>query len=159
MPGYEDYEVSNFGRVRRSAKTPYYCFGVLKSTKQRCQYGYPLVKLNRKKVHVHKIVMRAFFGDPPPGHEINHKDGNKENPHLDNLEYVTRQQNTQHAYDSGLISRSGELNGRSKLSEQHVKEIRKLLSQGAKYKVIQGKFNISNTCVWAIKQKVNWKHL
>ena len=54
---------------------------------------------------VHQLVCLAFNGPPPNDglkYEPNHKDGNKLNNNKDNLEWVTRKQNVQHAVDSGL---------------------------------------------------------
>ena len=46
--------------------------------------------------------MLTFIGQYPKGKQINHKDTNKQNNRLDNLEYCTPKENTQHAYDNGL---------------------------------------------------------
>ena len=46
---------------------------------------------------VHRLVAEAFLG--PSDLSINHKDGVKDNNHIDNLEYVTRSENTLHAYN------------------------------------------------------------
>lgn len=49
-------------------------------------------------MRVHRLVARAFLGAPPSVHhdQVNHKDGNRENNHVDNLEYVTPAQNQIH---------------------------------------------------------------
>lgn len=48
----------------------------------------------RKTINVHRLIMYAFFGISKL--EVNHKDGNKENNHIDNLEYVTTKENCIH---------------------------------------------------------------
>ena len=50
---------------------------------------------------VHRLIMLAFVG-PQNGMQINHKDGNKSNNQLSNLEYVTQEENRTHALDNGL---------------------------------------------------------
>lgn len=51
---------------------------------------------------VHCLVAKVFLGNRPEGMDVNHKDGNKLNNNCDNLEYCTRSQNIQHAYNTGL---------------------------------------------------------
>ena len=56
---------------------------------------------------VHRLVLLAFIGEHPEGKNIvNHKDGDKTNNSLENLEWVTSQENTQHAVDTGLLHSS-----------------------------------------------------
>lgn len=52
----------------------------------------------RKVLRVHSLVMLAFVGPRPEGKEVNHKDGNKGNNSLDNLEYVTKSENVRHSF-------------------------------------------------------------
>jgi len=94
--GWEDsYEVSDQGRVRRSGSS---------SIRKLSSKGpvYPLVRLWRggkgKTVAVHRLVATAFLGPCPVGHDVNHKDGNKTNAALSNLEYLTRSENIEHSY-------------------------------------------------------------
>lgn len=56
---------------------------------------------------VHKLVCISFHGKPPEdgkSYEPNHKDGNKHNNSSNNLEWITRKENIQHAFDSGLCT-------------------------------------------------------
>lgn len=85
-------------------------------------WGYHLVSLFRdgkpysKKVHT--LVAECFLGPRPDGYDINHKNGIKTDNRLENLEYCTRAQNTQHAYNLGLAKGvRGEHHGNSKLSD------------------------------------------
>lgn len=63
--------------------------------------GYASVTLckngKQKQIRIHKLVMQAFAVRPSPAHEVNHKDGNKANPMLENLEYVTHSENALHS--------------------------------------------------------------
>lgn len=107
IPEYEGlYQVSSFGRVkslhRKSITSGGWCQSIhgkiLKP--QKCSNGYlffPLCKNN--KVHqilAHRLVMKTFVGESEL--EVNHKDGNKENNYLLNLEYTTHHKNQLHSY-------------------------------------------------------------
>lgn len=103
VKGYEGlYEVSDLGRVR-TVKT-----GKIKSP---CisNAGYYMVNLHKNgKANlktVHRIVITAFEG--PSKLHTNHKDGDKLNNRLDNLEYVTHRENVLHAYKTRLREPSG----------------------------------------------------
>ena|SRR2546426_1111123 len=99
-PGFEHlYEVSNAGRVRRSAPgQDTYPGRVLKGTTQD---GYRLVKLCDGKAHtrqvpVHRLVAAAFIPNPESKPEVNHRDTNKQNNAASNLEWATGEENQAH---------------------------------------------------------------
>lgn len=56
--------------------------------------------------YVHRLVVEAFIGGIPAGLEVNHISGQKVDNCLENLEVVTHAMNTQHAWDTGLRSRT-----------------------------------------------------
>lgn len=111
IKGYETlYEVSNYGnvkslsRVKKNHSKLQIIHGkTLKPEKTRL--GYLRVGLSRdgkeKKFLIHRLVADAFIGKNN-GLEINHKDGNKANNHVSNLEWVTRRENIKHAFETGL---------------------------------------------------------
>ena len=100
------YEVSDRGRVRRiiGKGNPH---GLRLLRTPVTSHGYPKVDLfgggKRKTVAVHRLVAGVFLGQCPTGHDVNHRDCNKTNNHVSNLEYVTRSENAKHAYKNGLI--------------------------------------------------------
>lgn len=98
---YSEFEriwVSNYGRIKKSYKIMrgYLCYGYLFITARN--------KNSRKRTQfrVHRLVLETFVGAKTHLF-VNHKDGNKQNNRLDNLEYVTPKENMQHAAKTGLI--------------------------------------------------------
>ncbi len=167
--GWEDsYSVSTLGLVKRikaSRRAKDTTGRIL--TPSPGPYGYAQVHLRdwprSTTKRVHGIVMRAFIGPCPTKHEINHKDGDKMNASLENLEYVTHSQNIVHSYRtlgrSPLVTR-GTSNGNSKLNELDVLLIRlayhaKEMTQSA----LASRFGVSQAMISRIVRNVNWRHL
>ncbi len=116
VPGFErDYQVSSFGRVRSLAR---YARGqqrrFLKSkilTGRPDRYGYLEVSVSSNegkcRFLTHRLIAFAFIANPNNLPQVNHKDGNKLNNRVLNLEWVTHQQNIQHAVRTGLNNSQG----------------------------------------------------
>ena len=98
-------------------------------SQQRCKKGYMKIStsLNTVKIHekVHRMVAKSFIPNPDNKPFINHKDGNKANNHVSNLEWCTSSENIRHAYDTSLKKpMKGEDNPASKLTWEIVDFIR-----------------------------------
>lgn len=100
------YQISNFGRVKALSKIVNYIDGRNryydeKILKPRMNKGYEGVHLHSseksKEVSVHRLVCLAFLPNPENKPCINHKDSDRSNNHISNLEWVTHKENTQHA--------------------------------------------------------------
>ena len=104
IKGYEGlYQASNFGRIKRleallpdkNGNKHYNPEKILVPWKHKS--GYQLVGLNkyghRKARLVHRIVAEAFIKNPDNKPQINHKDGNKNNNCVSNLEWSTNSEN------------------------------------------------------------------
>lgn len=90
-----NYQVSSDGRVRSFAmgKNGY----ILKQ--EACRNGYLRVSIHRKHFLVHRLVAKAFISNPKSKPMINHKDGNRKNNKVSNLEWCTNRENQIHAME------------------------------------------------------------
>lgn len=157
------YEISNLGKVKRSKSGRRTFIGkILRLRVSTGNYLYiNLSKNGRQKTFlVHRLVAEAFLGPCPNEKEVNHKDGNKQNPYANNLEYVMPKENIKHAIELGLINNKGERHYRAKLTDDDVKKIRKLHRSG-KYmqKEIAEKMGVTEVDVSRIIRGRNWRHV
>ena len=101
IDGYEDYLISNHGRVRSLKR---HNDRLMPLTKQR--KGYYYVMLYRCNVgkcfRVNRLVALHLIPNPDNLPEVNHIDGDKANNHASNLEWCTRSHNVKHSFDTGL---------------------------------------------------------
>lgn len=105
--GYEGlYMVSNKGRVMsvpriKQTKNRRYGKSGMEIAHHDNGNGYRILTLSRDGVHdqrsVHRLVAEAFIPNPSNLPEVNHKDGDKANNQVENLEWVTKSENMQHA--------------------------------------------------------------
>ncbi len=118
VEGYEGlYEVSNFGGIRRIESlvtqkggftgknfTRVYKKRLLKPRLPKNGYPYVSLSKNGKRVTytVHRIVALHFLDNPNNYPEVNHKDGDKSNNAVENLEWCTSSENKKHCFDIGL---------------------------------------------------------
>lgn len=156
VPGSEGrYEVSDHGRVRswyyrkKWQTTPLY----LKSFTSKPGYVYYRLSIGdtSKNYAVHGLVMRVFVG--PSSMEPNHKDGDKSNNRLGNLEYMTHKENIHHAIEV-LGIRFGIPSGLVVETERD-REIRNLAASGIAQREIARRYDISQPYVsYIVSQKV-----
>lgn len=105
---HEHYEVSNLGRVRsyramgHIENTPIKNPRILKATVSR-NFRYPSVCFQNKRRFVHELVATAFIGPRPVGMEIDHKNGDRFDARVENLEYVTHSTNQKRAVIRGSL--------------------------------------------------------
>lgn len=161
MYGYEGiYIVSNKGRVVRTE-------GWTNGRQLKPSYHlYVRVMLSRNN-HVqflllHRVVYEAFNGPIPAGLEINHKNGDKHDNRLENLEAITRMENTRHAYaylNKASTAPRGTEHVRHKLDERDVQAMRELRRNGVPFKKIAGKFGISYSATWQAVNGRTWSHV
>ena len=104
IENYENYQISNYGRIKSKN---YKRQGYEKILKQNINgRGYYYVLLSKKNKYknllIHREVAKAFIDNKNNYTDINHKDGNKLNNNVDNLEWCSRSYNLKHAFKNGL---------------------------------------------------------
>lgn len=107
---------------------------------------------------MHRIVMLAFAGPRPPGHDIDHVNGIKSDNRLANLEYVTRRENMRRAFATGLIL-TGEEHHSAKLTDQEVRFVRDCHAAGALQKDLAADFGVCRQTIGRIFQGIEWSHV
>ena len=103
--GFENiYQISNYGRLKsfKNNKNGY----ILKNNNKNGGYFSVVLEYKNKLKHtkIHRLVAETFIPNPNNYKIINHKDGNKQNNNVENLEWTTQKQNFEHAKKIGLWS-------------------------------------------------------
>lgn len=168
VSGFDQYEVSNLGRIRS-----YNCAGkrkvraLLKPRILKLQIdigGYYSVGIYKNEINahirkvrkVHRLVLEAFVGKCPPGMECAHLDGNPLNNKLDNLKWCSSKENNSHKKLHGT-HRFGERHQSAKYSAKIVRAIRKMYdSKKTSATEISRIFNIGRRYVSKIASREIW---
>lgn len=148
------YEASNFGRIRstwlKNGK-PY--SRIMKTTTDERGYAKFTITVENKKVctRAHILVCKAFHGAPPTElHTVNHKDGNKLNNIPENLEWMTRQEQSIHSYrvlgNTSTRPRGYGNHWCANYTDDEVRLIRKLHKEGMGYHKICN--HLGNKTTW-----------
>lgn len=163
IDGYEGvYEVSNTGKIFRKI--------ACRKAKSRLighisPKGYGFVVLSKNKVKskypIHRLIAKYFIGNPPKNkYSINHKDGNKLNNAVSNLEYCSQKENTRHAIKKGLFKNKGVDHWKSKLSEKDIKDIRKIYKTGQISQTkLSKRYKVTQPAIYNIINKKIWRHV
>ena len=140
VKGYEKmYEISNLGRVR--SYRIYQSGIVIKPAITRGYYHVGFyVNKNHKNKRIHRLVAEAFIPNPDKLPQVNHKDGNRINNHVDNLEWCTGSENISHAYRE-----LGKIAPKTKLTARQVRNIRKFLANGRSSREVATKYKLDKT--------------
>ena len=152
VPACPQYQVSNFGRCRLGDDTDQL---IEPSTPPR---GYKIINCTDKTRAIHVMVLEAFVGPRPLGHWACHNDGDQSNNHVSNLRWDTPTGNFQDRDKHGKTSR-GSHRWNSKLTEAHVREIKRMLRNGLKQVHIANLYNVSSTLICRINSGKLWSHV
>jgi NUMOD4 motif/HNH endonuclease len=104
---------------------------------------------NSKKVA--RLVAEAFIPNPKKLPQVNHKDLDKQNDHVSNLEWMTNSQNHKHAVLNEVYAQ--------KLTAEDILKIRKLIAKGKPKKHIGKMFGITGAMVCKINKRETWSHV
>ena len=168
IPGYEGiYAASNLGRIKRVTNAATGGWSAGRIMKYKCMSnGYGMARLSKNgkvaSTMWHRLITMTFLGVPENEKiEVNHKNGVKSDNRIKNLEWVTRSENSRHAYDVlGKIGPRGERSGHSKLTNENVLEIRRLYANGGyKQSEIALMFGVSAKQVSVIITRTQWAHI
>ena len=109
--------------------------------------GYKKVQIKGKQQYIHRLVAEEYLANPLSLPEVNHIDGNKENNHVVNLEWITHRANLR-AFNPSL-----------RLSETKVRLIRELIKEGCLICDIAQCFNVHQSTISSLKDNNRWKEV
>lgn len=172
VKGYEGlYEVSNVGRVKSMPRTiarsdgkPY----TIKKEKIMKLFadedGYRRIEMRNDgksfKTFAHRLVARAFIPNAENKPQVNHINGIKNDNRVDNLEWVTLQENKDHAVANGLVAdQRGIKNPSNTLEEKQVMKIIELKEKGFRPVEIARKIDIPYSNVRNVYYGYTWTWL
>lgn len=121
IPVDDNYEASTEGQIRE--KTTHKIL-----SQWRDKDGYLLVSLSKKMYRAHRIIAMTFIDNPKNKPVVNHKDFNKTNNHIENLEWVSHSENSQHSFTG---------HHRDASIKSWVKKVQPLAAEASKTKVAQ----------------------
>lgn len=148
------YRVSNFGRIISPAIVGYrHNEIILKPSVSK--KGYLMAHFVSGLKSIHRLVAKSFIPNPKNLPDVNHKDGNKKNNCVSNLEWCTNSENQLHAHRIGLVDNKGMKARRRLLNENQVREI---YISDELHHVLGGRFGVDKSTIAKIKSGKNWGH-
>lgn len=93
VDGNKNYKISNYGRFK---------FVNGKISNGHKLGDYLVISIKYKSYRIHRLIAYTFLENPDNKNIVNHKDGNKLNNKVENLEWCTQQENVIHSFESGL---------------------------------------------------------
>ncbi len=146
ISGLENVKASNMGNIMLN--------GEIKKSHNSC--GYRSISIKGKQFIVHRLIATTFIPNPKNKPEVNHKNGIKTDNRIENLEWVTHEENHIHASINGLTAH-GENHYKAKLNEFQVRVIRRCVD--ITYMELSEIFGVTAPTVYNAKSKINWKHI
>lgn len=156
MPNFSRYEISEFGKIRT-------VYRVLKGHEEKSGYtSYSLTNdLGKTRtIRAHVAVATAFHGPKPNNkHYAIHWDDDKANNYYKNIRWGTPTENKKDEKRNGR-SNIGEINGSARLTENAVREIRKIHASGKiTYKKLGSLYGVSVATICHVLKRQTWQHL
>lgn len=167
------YQASNLGRVRSFCNYHNGVKEVPKILKPRLlNSGYEFVTILGRHKLVHKLVAMAFLSNPNSKPHVNHKDSDRRNNRVSNLEWCTRSENMMHASINGRLKKSrkeieriskmkqGENHHNCKLGNDDILDIRGAYNIGCfTQNEIAEAYNVDQGLISKIINQKAWVHL
>lgn len=174
IPGFEGlYIASDHGKIMALPRQIFKSTGshfqrsrILKGSLNRKTKRYPMVNLtDRNGKHenllVHRLVALTFLSNPENKRTVNHKDLDKTNNHLSNLEWATDAENLDHARNLGAMDNGakGERVKRAVLTDDQVKQVKQMMRDGETNSYIRRAFRVNRSMISHIRNGRTWKHI
>lgn len=126
-----------------------------KLSPQKCKAGYFWVYAKgdngkRRRLSVHRCVALAHIPNPEEKSDVNHKDGDKSNNRLSNLEWMTRLENMRHARSTGLYKKQN-----PEFLKMRNKKILEMLASGKTQKEVGLHFGLKQAHVGRISRGIS----
>jgi hypothetical protein len=163
------YQISSWGRVKSLSRRMWVGRGwtiskekILRAHNTGKGYLQTFFTKDYKKYYplIHRLVAEVFIQNPLNLPDINHKDGNKSNNYVNNLEWCTKKQNTQYGIKLGLIKITGDDNGNSKLKKDFVMEIiKKHRTENYTQQQLADEYGVCRGHIGRIVNNKSWKHI
>jgi len=156
IPGFPAYRISSLGRIHGTRGF------------KKCQineHGYLTVMLSKNSKSfsrtVHGLVALAFIGPRPRKRKVvNHKNGNKLDPSITNLEYLTPRENSRHAVDTGLtVALRGSAQASAIVDESLIPLMFEDAANGMQRRALAKKYKIQRSTVDNILLRHSWRHV
>jgi hypothetical protein len=115
---------------------------------QKNSNGYLHINIGTNKVikTIHRLVATTFLDNPDNKRTVNHKDGNKQNNSVNNLEWCTQSENMSHAYKTGLkVQKRGDKSYLTRIPENELQVIKDLYESGITQKQIAIKYGVDQS--------------
>lgn len=153
---YDNYLISSTGRIYNKK---------LQRELKPCKHkstGYLTICLSKNGKYrvflLHRLVAQTFLSNPFIKPQVNHKNSNKLDNSVDNLEWVTAKENNQHSVIYGNGSKGAQV-WSAKLSDRKVINIKKRLQLGYSLTKLAKEYGVSKHSISKIKNNKTWKHI
>lgn len=163
IPGMAGYEVSDLGHLRSARRVRDRPPGT-PITQRPTVWGYMSACISnddgdiRPRV-VHRLVLLAFVGPCPDGHEARHINGDRKDNRLVNLRWGTKNENANDRIAHGTQVRGEKVNT-SRLTPEQVREIRRLnREEGLGDRRLAARYGVARNTIRGILTGTTWAHL
>jgi hypothetical protein len=157
IPEAPKYEASTLGKIRNAETKRELKFSEIRR-------GYKIFKAyykdgDKRNMTVHKAVATTFVPNPDNLPQLNHKNGNKADNRMENLEWCTCKQNIKHAFKEGLRKKTYTIEHRAKITEKMARRIKMGLEMGLRQNELVDIYNVSKSTVEGMKNGSRWGHI